>query len=178
MTRPSGRRTRAGLTAYRLTHNPDTSLKFAMLAGGLTLLSLIALALAHLAESWISHRPEHDFSYTLKRAVKVATSGVNAERREAALLMSERLGMTSLADGTLDAMRITRQVTEEPLQACPAGSYGPGGTVNLTALAAVAVVRVAVEKVDRQLTTMLSPVELAGLHAGLAALATIKERLR
>lgn len=125
---PAVTATSAGLTAYRLTHNPDTSLKFAMLAGGLTLLSLIALALTRLAESWISHRSEHDFSYTLKRAVKVATSGADTERREAALLMSERLGMTSLANGTLDAMRITRQVTEEPLQACrraPADLKGP-----------------------------------------------------
>jgi DNA-binding MarR family transcriptional regulator len=41
--------------------------------------------------------------------------------------------------------------------------------------AAAAVVRAAVEKVDRQLTAMLSSVELAGLRAGLSALATIKE---
>lgn len=120
---PAVTATSAGLAAYRLTHNPDTSLKFAMLAGCLTLLSMTALALAHLAERWIFHRAEHDFSYTLKRAVKVATSGVNAERREAALLMSERLGMTSLADGTLDAMRITRQVTKEPPSSLPTGSY-------------------------------------------------------
>jgi DNA-binding MarR family transcriptional regulator len=41
--------------------------------------------------------------------------------------------------------------------------------------AAAAVVRAAVEKVDRQLTVKLSPAQLAGLRAGLAALATIKE---
>jgi DNA-binding MarR family transcriptional regulator len=41
--------------------------------------------------------------------------------------------------------------------------------------AAAAVVRAAIERVDRQLTAMLSPAELAGLRAGLAALATIKE---
>jgi DNA-binding MarR family transcriptional regulator len=41
--------------------------------------------------------------------------------------------------------------------------------------AAAAVVRAAVEKVDRQLTAMLSPGELAGLRSGLAALAAIKE---
>jgi DNA-binding MarR family transcriptional regulator len=42
--------------------------------------------------------------------------------------------------------------------------------------AAAAVVRDAVTKVDRQLTAMLSPGELAGLRAGLAALGTINER--
>jgi DNA-binding MarR family transcriptional regulator len=42
--------------------------------------------------------------------------------------------------------------------------------------AAAAVVRAAVKKVDRQLTAMLSPGEVAGLRAGLAALATIKEK--
>jgi DNA-binding MarR family transcriptional regulator len=42
--------------------------------------------------------------------------------------------------------------------------------------AAAAVVRGAVEKVDRQLTAMLSPAELGGLRAGLTALATIKEK--
>ncbi len=42
--------------------------------------------------------------------------------------------------------------------------------------AAAAMVRAAVENVDRQLTAMLSPAELAGLRAGLAALATIKEK--
>jgi hypothetical protein len=36
-------------------------------------------------------------------------------------------------------------------------------------------VRAAVEKVDRQPTAKLSPAELAGLRAGLAALAAIKE---
>jgi DNA-binding MarR family transcriptional regulator len=41
--------------------------------------------------------------------------------------------------------------------------------------AAAAVVRAAVKKIDRRLTAMLSPAELAGLRAGLAALATIKE---
>ena len=40
---------------------------------------------------------------------------------------------------------------------------------------AAAVVRAAVEKVDRRLTSMLSSEELAGLRAGLAALAAIKE---
>ncbi len=42
--------------------------------------------------------------------------------------------------------------------------------------AAAAVVRAAVKKVDRRLTAMLSPGELAGLRAGLAALATMKEK--
>jgi DNA-binding MarR family transcriptional regulator len=42
--------------------------------------------------------------------------------------------------------------------------------------AAAALVRDAVKKVDLQLTAMLSPVELTGLRAGLAALATISER--
>jgi DNA-binding MarR family transcriptional regulator len=42
--------------------------------------------------------------------------------------------------------------------------------------AAAAVVRAAVKKVDRRLTAMLSPGELAGLRAGLTALATIKEQ--
>ncbi len=42
--------------------------------------------------------------------------------------------------------------------------------------AAAAVVRAAVKKIDRQLTAMLSPAETAGLRAGLAALAAIKER--
>lgn len=41
--------------------------------------------------------------------------------------------------------------------------------------AAAAVVRTAIEQVDRQLTARLSPAELAGLRAGLAALAAIKE---
>jgi DNA-binding MarR family transcriptional regulator len=40
--------------------------------------------------------------------------------------------------------------------------------------AAAAVVRAAVENVDRQLTASLSATELAGLRAGLAALATIR----
>jgi DNA-binding MarR family transcriptional regulator len=40
--------------------------------------------------------------------------------------------------------------------------------------AAAAVVRAAVEQIDRQLTARLSPAELAGLRAGLAALAAIK----
>jgi DNA-binding MarR family transcriptional regulator len=44
--------------------------------------------------------------------------------------------------------------------------------------AAAAVVRAAVKKIDRRLTAMLSPAELAGLRAGLAALATIKEATR
>jgi DNA-binding MarR family transcriptional regulator len=42
--------------------------------------------------------------------------------------------------------------------------------------AAAAAVRAAVKKVDRQLTAMLSTEELAGLRAGLAALAAINER--
>lgn len=42
--------------------------------------------------------------------------------------------------------------------------------------AAAGVVRAAVEEVDRQLTSMVTPLELAGLRAGLAALARIKER--
>lgn len=41
--------------------------------------------------------------------------------------------------------------------------------------AAASVVRSAVKKVDRQLTAMLSPDELAGLRAGLGALAAIEE---
>ncbi len=42
--------------------------------------------------------------------------------------------------------------------------------------AAAAVVRAAVKKIDLQLTAMLSPAEIAGLRAGLAALAAIKEK--
>jgi DNA-binding MarR family transcriptional regulator len=42
--------------------------------------------------------------------------------------------------------------------------------------AAAAVVRAAVGEVDAQLTQMISPAELAGLRAGLAALAAIKDR--
>jgi DNA-binding MarR family transcriptional regulator len=42
--------------------------------------------------------------------------------------------------------------------------------------AAGVVVRAAIKKVDRRLTAMLSPAELAGLRAGLAALAAIKEK--
>jgi DNA-binding MarR family transcriptional regulator len=42
--------------------------------------------------------------------------------------------------------------------------------------AAAAVVRAAVKKIDRQLTAMLSPDEMAGLRAGLAALSTLKEK--
>ena len=37
-------------------------------------------------------------------------------------------------------------------------------------------VRAAVKKIDLQLTAMLSPAEIAGLRAGLAALAAIKEK--
>jgi DNA-binding MarR family transcriptional regulator len=44
--------------------------------------------------------------------------------------------------------------------------------------AAAVVVRAAVEKVDQQLTARLSPAELAGLRAGLAVLATIKEETK
>ena len=40
--------------------------------------------------------------------------------------------------------------------------------------AAAAVIRAAVERVHRQLTAIISPAELAGLQAGLAALAAIK----
>jgi DNA-binding MarR family transcriptional regulator len=42
--------------------------------------------------------------------------------------------------------------------------------------AAAAVVRAAVQNIDRELKAMLSPGEFAGLRAGLVALATIKER--
>jgi DNA-binding MarR family transcriptional regulator len=42
--------------------------------------------------------------------------------------------------------------------------------------AAAAVVRAAVGEVDAQLVEMISPAELAGLRAGLAALAAIKDR--
>jgi DNA-binding MarR family transcriptional regulator len=42
--------------------------------------------------------------------------------------------------------------------------------------AAASVVRAAVKKIDRQLTAMLSPGEIAGLRAGLAALAVLKEK--
>jgi DNA-binding MarR family transcriptional regulator len=41
--------------------------------------------------------------------------------------------------------------------------------------AAAAVIRAAVEEIDRQLTATLSATELAGLRAGLAALAAIKQ---
>lgn len=41
--------------------------------------------------------------------------------------------------------------------------------------AAAAVIRAAVERVDRELAGMLSPTERAGLRAGLAALAKIKQ---
>ena len=44
--------------------------------------------------------------------------------------------------------------------------------------AAAAVIRAAVVRVDAELTGMLSATELAGLRAGLRALATIKERTR
>jgi DNA-binding MarR family transcriptional regulator len=44
--------------------------------------------------------------------------------------------------------------------------------------AAAAVVRAAVKRIDRRLSGMLSTAELAGLRAGLAALATIKETTR
>ena len=44
--------------------------------------------------------------------------------------------------------------------------------------AAAAVIRAAVGRVDAELTGMLSATELAGLRAGLRALATIKERTR
>jgi len=63
---PAATGTSAGLAAYRFTHNPEASLKLAVLAGVLTFVSLVALALAQLAESWICHRSEHHFSYTLK----------------------------------------------------------------------------------------------------------------
>lgn len=42
--------------------------------------------------------------------------------------------------------------------------------------AAAAVVRAAVKRIDRRLTAMVSPEELAGLRAGLTALATIQEQ--
>jgi len=41
--------------------------------------------------------------------------------------------------------------------------------------AAAAVIRAAVEQVHRQLVTKISPAELAGLRAGLIALAAIKQ---
>ena len=44
--------------------------------------------------------------------------------------------------------------------------------------AAAAVIRGAVERVHAELATMIGPAELAGLRAGLAALASIKERSR
>jgi hypothetical protein len=109
---PAVTATSAGLTAYRLTHSPDTSVKIAVLAGLLTLVSLMALALVQLAECWIDHRAEHHFSYAIKRTVKVATSGVESERRDAALATSERLGITGLAEGALNAMKITREAPQ------------------------------------------------------------------
>ncbi len=100
----------AGLTAYRLTHSLGASLEFAALAGVLTLGSLLALSIAHLAESWICHRSEHDFSYTVRRTVKVAI-GAQGERRDAALAAAEKLGITDLARGANDAMEITRGIS-------------------------------------------------------------------
>ncbi|HEY0716884.1 MAG TPA: MarR family transcriptional regulator [Streptosporangiaceae bacterium] len=44
--------------------------------------------------------------------------------------------------------------------------------------AAAEVVRGAIGQVDRQLAAMISPAELAGLRAGLAALAAVQERTR
>ncbi len=109
---PAATGTSAGLAAYRFTHNPEASLKLAVLAGVLTFVSLVALALAQLAESWICHRSEHHFSYTLKRAVKVATNGAKADRRDAALTASEKLGITDLTQGALNAMWITREAPD------------------------------------------------------------------
>ena len=51
-------------------------------------------------------------------------------------------------------------------------------TIELTdrGRAAAAAVRAGIEAVDAELAEMLSPAELAGLRAGLAALGEIKER--
>lgn len=105
---PATSGTAAGLAAYQVTHDPEAALRFAVIAGALTLISLVTLALTHLAEHWIGHRSEHHFSSTIKHAVKVATSA-RSERRNAALAAAEKLGATSLTEGTLQAMLITRQ---------------------------------------------------------------------
>jgi DNA-binding MarR family transcriptional regulator len=51
-------------------------------------------------------------------------------------------------------------------------------TIGLTdrGRAAAAAIRAAVEEVDAELAQMISPAELAGLRAGLAALAELKDR--
>jgi hypothetical protein len=104
---PAAASSTAGLAVYRFTHNPEVTLELAILAGTLTLASVLLLLLAQVAQSWLHHRSEHHFSSAVKRAVTVATGSVSAERRSAALETSERLGITQIAEGALTAIRIT-----------------------------------------------------------------------
>jgi DNA-binding MarR family transcriptional regulator len=91
------------------------------------------------------------------------------------------------ASDMVDALEVTKQAASQLIDTLVLRGYltreiNPDDrrrlTIDLTdrGKAAAAVVRAAVESVDAELAEMISADEMAGLRAGLAALAEIKER--
>lgn len=111
--------TSARLAANRIAHNPNAAVWFAALAGTVTLAAVFLVLVAQVSESWILHRSEQHFSSAVKQAVMVAIGDSDNDRRIAALEVSERLGITHLADATLAAMRITHEHPGHALSSPP-----------------------------------------------------------
>lgn len=102
--------------------------------------------------------------------------GGMANQGESAVAMIRGLGVSrqaasQLIDTLVVRGYLTREVNAEDRRRLDV-------TLTERGRAAAAVIRAANRKIDAALANMISPTELAGLRAGLAALATIKERTR
>jgi DNA-binding MarR family transcriptional regulator len=100
--------------------------------------------------------------------------GGMANQGESAVAMIRGLGVSrqaasQLIDTLVVRGYLTREVNAEDRRRLDI-------TLTERGRAAAAVIRAANRKIDAELANLISPAELAGLRAGLVALATIKER--
>jgi DNA-binding MarR family transcriptional regulator len=102
--------------------------------------------------------------------------GGMAGRRASAVDMIRGLGVTRQAASQLIDTLVVRGYLSR--QVNPSDRRRLDVELTDRGRAAAEVIAAAIRQVDAELATMITPAELAGLRAGLTALATIKERTR
>jgi DNA-binding MarR family transcriptional regulator len=102
--------------------------------------------------------------------------GGMASRRASAVDMIRGLGVTRQAASQLIDTLVVRGYLSREVN--PADRRRLDIELTDRGRAAAEVIAAAIGRVDEELATMITPAELAGLRAGLTALATIKERTR
>lgn len=118
------------------------------------------------------------YGFAIRR--RLAEAGYGDVPRNAPYLLGGMANHGFPADGLLREMGVREETAQRLVETLVTGGYLARGDeleVTQRGRAAAAEVKAAIESVDAELESMLSPSQLEGLRAGLVALTTIRERL-